>query len=439
MKHLHIILVAIAAIICAASCQKPSTDNTQKERLSFGSTSVILYFGDATAAPVSVPVTIKTSSGIKKAYDVEANTLGAKFTSSNPNVVTIDDKGVFVPVGVGTAEISISCDNARVMDETLSVTVMSAGDMHTFNQDLSQPLTKDMVFWQEAMPGAIQCFDIDRNGNVYISWDQDEKMHVQMFDATHKISGKEMILPVSAHGDAFSIEQDKDEVFFWTSGSLGEPNGGFSGQTPNDSAVRLICRFKFEPGTTKYTEDAESCYYVNDSGCRYIDIDTEHGHLAATSKSVLYVWNISDMNKAPIVTKTVTRTTVGGGTKIEVHDLTKISPVVQRAYSQVELTGNVVNSTSTRAIQGFCLYDDRVYFTAGFKEDSAQLISVIDFEGRVIERQKPLGFSTSSSLIKSIGLSTAGTIESEGVHIHRGVMYCGVNGASKNESIIRLK
>ena len=49
----------------------------------------------------------------------------------------------------------------------------------------------------------------------------------------------------------------------------------------------------------------------------------------------------------------------------------------------------------TAAVQGLCVYgyDDRIYVTSGAKNDEATLMSVMDFEGNILQKLVKVGVS----------------------------------------------
>ena len=47
----------------------------------------------------------------------------------------------------------------------------------------------------------------------------------------------------------------------------------------------------------------------------------------------------------------------------------------------------------TAAVQGLCVYDDRIYITSGAKNTEATLMSVMDFEGNILQKLVKVGVS----------------------------------------------
>lgn len=425
------------------SCGKENGSGGAAQSIKIMDTAANLYVGDTYQLKLSARV-FNGAYYVNKDYDLSSNPEGVKFASSNEAVAKVSATGLVTAAGAGDATITATAKNSSV-EGSFTVTVINKDNVkHTFEQDMTQPLTKDMLFLPVGITHAtLQGFDIDRFGNVYMAWEENENVHVRKMTGA---ATQDMILPTGAHGDGFSIEQDKDEVYFWTSGSLGEPNGGYSGAKANDGAVRLICRYKFEPGKTAYPEDAVECYYINDNGCRIVSVDTEHKRLACwtyeDSKEYVRIYSLNAIKGGSKVTKTVTRATKNAES-VTVYDLNTANMLSKFTWDRKVVCG--VSDGSTNAIQGFCVYDDKVYVEAGFKNDPASTVSVLDFNGKLLQTRVALGVSADKAVLKELNVSSDGTFEPEGLQIHNGSMYLGfvgdypTAGAKKHSCIIKLK
>lgn len=314
----------------------------------------------------------------------------------------------------------------------------------TFSQDISQPLSADMVYEKGGITRwTIQGFDIDAAGNCYLTWEQSSVMCVKRFVGGE---AEQMTLPASAHGDGFSLEQNGN--YFWTSGTLGKLNGYYSGAKADDDGIRLICRFRFEANRTKYTENAEECFYINANGCRIVSLDEEHDAIGCWtydgSAEHVLIYRLSDLHKASRDIYKVDRE-IGKNTQVEAYDLNTITPLADVKWNRREVCGDAADG-SIKAIQGFCIYDGCIYVMAGTKDEPWATLSVLDWSGNFIMKREKIGVSADRQKIIELGLSENTSLEPEGIHIHKGVMYIGFSGDfpsqkpnKKHSCIIRLK
>ena len=441
--------ILAATLLLLVSCgEKPAQEEVHLDKMSFSKTEMILEEGETALLPVDYQ---KWDRGVymKSDYDFSADPCALTVTVSDPAVASVE-AGTIKALKKGTATITVTSSNVTVSGKLeLTVKEYQTGT-YTFSQDLGQSLTSDMIVLPLGLNNTtMQGLDIDRQGTFYMAWEEnDSEMRVRAFNKNGTSIGSDMVLPSGAHGDGFSIEYNSGDVYFWTCGNLGEhADGGYAGGKASTSSVRLICRHKFKAGATEYAEDAEACYYLNDNGCRMIDVDTEHNVMAfwtyEDSEDVLYVFKYSDVkNLTATVKKTVTRTSHNNGMTVEARDLRTLTPVSRFAWVR---KGNVTGSTNSGAVQGLCIYDDKIYVESGAKDDEATLISVLDFNGNILQKLVALGVSKDKQQLISLGLSSDGTFEPEGIHIHEGVMYLGfvgdfpTSGSKKHCCILKLK
>ena len=448
MKKIFAILFLAAIVSCSKT---PSvTEETHKDKLAFSQNELTIYAGESADVPASYQ---KWDRGVyvKSEYDFASNPLGVTFTSSVSGVVEITSEGKISGLAAGETVLKMSSDKIDCSG-SLAVTVKPAQDptVKHFTQDLTQPLTADMIVLPLGLTATtMQGLDIDRRGVCYMSWEGSNAMMVRAFNKDGSTIGSDMTLPSGGHGDGFCIEYGADETLFWTSGTLDEhaDNGGYSGGKANGTDIRLICCHKFQGGKTEYAEEAYERYYLNDNGCRIVDVDTEHDVMACwtyeDSKDYIYVYKFSEVRAlTETLTFTVTRKSHNQGESVKARDLRTLTPLGR--YSWVR-KGTCTGSTNSGAVQGFCVYEDKVYVNSGAKGDDATLISVLDFSGNILQKLVPMGVTTDKQKLIDLNLSSDGTFEPEGIHIHEGVMYMGfvgdypTSGSKKHACILKLK
>ena len=436
-----------AAAFLLTGCSEPAPSETVKDKMTFLQNECVIFVGEEVAVPVSYQV-FDRGVFVKADYDFGGNPLDVNIISSNPEVASVSS-GKIKGLKEGTAVLSISSDKIQATGQlTVTVKENEAPHTSTFSQDITQPLTADMIALPLGLQTGMQSFDIDRRGRFYMSTEDATSMRVCALNMDGSNVGADMVLPSGGHGDGFSIEYDADDVYFWTSGTMGDhtDNGGYSGGKANGSDVRLICRHKFKPGVTEYAEESLEQFYLNDNGARFADVDTEHDVIALwtyeNSSDYIYVYRLSEIRKAKTITVKVTRESHNQGKSVTAYNLKTVTPIASFPWKRKGVT---TGETNAGAVQGLCVYDDRIYVTSGAKNDEATLMSVMDFSGNILQKLVKVGVSADKQQLIKLNLSSDGTFEPEGVHIRKGQMYLGfvgdypTSGSKKHTCIIKLK
>ena len=439
-------LSAAAFLLTGCSKPSPAAEETARNKMSFLQNECVVFVGEEVAVPVSYQV-FERGVYVKADYDFGANPEGVTILSSAPDVASVS-AGKVKGLKEGTSTLTLSSDRLSTSGQ-LAVTVKNNEDTPaSFNQDITQALTSDMIALPLGLQDGMQSFDIDKRGQFYMSTEDNTSMRVCALNKDGSKIGGDMVLPSGGHGDGFSIEYDADDVFFWTSGTLGEhtDNGGYSGGKANDPDVPLICRHKFRAGATEYAEDAVDRFYLNDNGARFADVDTEHDVLVLWTyegnSDYIYVYRLSEIRTATTVTKKVTRASHNQGKDVTAYNLNSVKSVAKFPWKRKGVT---TGDTNAGAVQGLCVYDDRIYVTSGAKNDEATLMSVMYFNGNILQKLVKVGVSVDKQQLITLNLSTDGTFEPEGVHIRKGQMYLGfvgdypTAGSRKHTCIIKLK
>ena len=439
-------LSAAAFLLVGCSKPSPAPEETAKDKMSFLQNECVVFVGEEVAVPVSYQV-FERGVYVKADYDFGANPGGVTIVSSAPDVASVS-AGKIKGLKEGSSTLTLSSDRVSTSGQ-LAVTVKkNENTPASFNQDITQALTADMIALPLGLQGGMQSFDIDKRGQFYMSTEENGSMCVCALNRDGSKIGGDMVLPSGGHGDGFSIEYDADDIYFWTSGTMGErtDNGGYSGGKANDPDVHLICRHKFKAGATEYAEDALERFYLNDNGARFADVDTEHDVIVLwtyeNSSDYIYVYRLSDIRNATTVTKKVTRASHNQGKDVTAYNLNSVNPVSKFPWKRKGVT---TGDTNAGAVQGLCVYDDRIYVTSGAKNDEATLMSVMDFNGNILQKLVKVGVSVDKQRLIALNLSSDGTFEPEGVHIRKGEMYLGfvgdypTAGSRKHTCVIKLK
>ena len=440
-------ILSVAAFLCTGCSQPTSAEETVNDKMAFRQNELTLFVGEEVAVPVSYQV-FDRGVYVEREYDFKANPLDVLISSSAPEIASVS-VGKVKGKAKGTATLSLSSDKFKTSGQ-LVVTVKEneVTPGVKFDQDITQPLTADMIVLPLGLQTGMQSFDIDKRGRFYMSSEDKTSMRVCALNMDGSKVGSDMVLPSGGHGDGFSIEYDSDEVYFWTSGTMGEhtENGGYSGGKANDSNVRLICRHKFKAGATEYAEDAVERFYLNPNGARFVDVDTEHDVMLLwtyeSGSDYLYVYKLSEIRSAQQMTTKVTRTSYNQGKTVTAYNLNTVKYIARFPWKR---KGVATGETNSGAVQGLCVYDDRIYVTSGAKNDEATLMSVLDFSGNLLQKLVKVGVSVDKQQLIRLNLSSDGTFEPEGLHIHNGQMYLGfmgdypTSGSNKHTCVIKLK
>lgn len=440
------VLSAAAFLLTGCTDPIPAASETKKDKMSFIQNECTVFEGEEIAVPVQYQV-FDRGVYVKAEYDFVTNPGGVEIRSSAPDVVSVT-AGKIKGLKEGTSTLTLSSDQINASGKLSVVVQKNESTTASFNQDITQPLTADMIALPLGLQTGMQSFDIDKRGQFYMSTEDATSMRVCALNKDGSKIGGDMVLPSGGHGDGFSIEYDADDVYFWTSGTMGDhtDNGGYSGGKANGTDVRLICRHKFKAGVTEYAEDALEQFYLNDNGARFADVDTEHDVIALwtyeNSSDYIYVYRLSEIRNASTVTVKVTRESHNQGKSVTAYNLNTVTPIARFSWKRKGVT---TGNTNSGAVQGLCVYDDRIYVTSGAKNDEATLMSVMDFSGNILQQLVKVGVSADKQQLIKLNLSSDGTFEPEGVHIRKGQMYLGfvgdfpTSGSKKHTCIIKLK
>ena len=231
-----------AAALLVAGCDKPSpaSAETVKDKMSFLQNECVVFVGEEVAIPVSYQV-FERGVFIKADYDFGANPCAVTVSSSAPDVASVS-AGRIKGLKEGTSTLTLSSGQISTSGQ-LTVTVRKDETAPgSFSQDITQPLTADMIALPLGLQSGMQSFDIDKRGQFYMSTEENGAMRVCALNKDGSKIGEDMVLPSGGHGDGFSIEYDADDIYFWTSGTMGErtENGGYSGGKANDPDKSFI-------------------------------------------------------------------------------------------------------------------------------------------------------------------------------------------------------
>ena len=204
--------VLSAAAFLLTGCGKPASagSETSKDKMSFLQNECVVFVGEEVDVPISYQV-FERGVYVKASYDFGDNPCGVTISSTDPGVASVW-AGKVKGLKEGTATITLA-SNQIVTSGKLAVTVKKSGTApSSFTQDITQPLTADMIVLPLGLQTGMQSFDIDKRGQFYMSTEDATSMRVCALNKDGSTIGADMVLPSGGHGDGFSIEQDSDDI-----------------------------------------------------------------------------------------------------------------------------------------------------------------------------------------------------------------------------------
>lgn len=157
-----------AAAFLFACCSKPSSaEETVKDKIAFRQNELMLFVGEEAAVPVTYQI-FDRGVYVDAEYDFKADPLGVIIGSSDPDVATVSG-GKVRGKAKGTCTLTLSSDKVKAGGQ-LVVTVKEneVTPGAKFNQDITQPLTADMIALPLGLQTGMQSFDIDKRGRFYM-------------------------------------------------------------------------------------------------------------------------------------------------------------------------------------------------------------------------------------------------------------------------------
>ena len=394
--------------------------------------------------------------GESEEYDMTSDELGLTFESSDTKVVTVDTRGL-VKAGVkGNASVKVSSRKKPALRCSMEFSVGKQGALY----NLATPFSNDMAFSCLSLGGFTdrQCFDFDSKGNLYHACTKIRGMVgylcIMKTDKEGNSLG-EMNMYYAGHGQSISVEEDGEDVYIWVC-NCGTKNSDARGY----GKCQIVSRIKFEPGKECIPEETDGDhFYINGKSNFEVSLDRATDKVAINSTEgsydVVRVYDRKELLASPvstITTGTVTRGTNKVGpvegdyaTKVTMraHDLTNLKTVASFSVSREKVHGYKAGSSSIKALQGFCMYDDRVYFLCDADRNARDVtLGCCDLSGNVVHGPVHIGAVDDIESIKAVGFGVdSGYYECEGLQFYNDDLYVGFlcwDSACKN-SILKLK
>ena len=153
-----------AAAFLLAGCGKPApaAEETVKNKMGFLQNECVVFVGEEIDVPVSYQV-FERGVFVKADYDFGANPDGVTIRSSAPDIASVA-AGKVKGLKEGTSTLTLASDRISTSGQ-LAVTVKKNEETSvSFHQDITQPLTADMIALPLGLQDGMQSFDIDKRG-----------------------------------------------------------------------------------------------------------------------------------------------------------------------------------------------------------------------------------------------------------------------------------
>lgn len=373
-----------------------------------------------------------------RAYDKEKNELGVQWKSGNEGIATINEKGDVYGRSSGVVEISgVTADG----ENNISTQVVVFNSVLT--DKLNKPLSAEIIYSQGVQlerNSVIQSIDVDSKGAIFynqVGGNLAHKIFVLKGEANQPFESL-MELWYHGHGTNFAVEEDGDDRYIWIN-SIGHKKS--DGQYGSNVA---FSRVKYEPNKVIKSYQEGEVYYLPGKTNIHPAIDQENDILAVTTSGgedplrYFYVYRLSEVKALEETLEELPKITFGGEEgdkeqsivyKIMVKNLEHLSPLASFTVKPNE-NKSELNSYD---FQGFDVSDGRLYFHEGeangndpSKGPSNAFVTVFDYmTGKEISQRTRVKAIADIDLLSSLGLTSTGYMEAEGIKMKNGILYLG--------------
>lgn len=439
------ILASVAVLFVSCKGDEPQgTENV-----------VQFYFNpsqlEMTVGAEMVPGVKYSENFVAKTYDLTANPLGLKFSSSDEKVVTVDGACKVTAVAAGSAVVKAEGQGIRA---SLNVTVVSK----VFEMpDVNAKFDPSMVYGQYALLNGstgkftnAQTFDIDDNGNVWLEGAAKPFVYIQCCTQAGKVNPSTKVLegfkyksPMSiyyaGHGTCLNVEPGSDPKIWFASFGTKQDDGTYL-------QPRVLSRTSYVPGKKITPDQAEEHFYFGEEYIKMlpsIDFDTRVVAIWVDSKKTVTMFDLDQVLSAPVKDIAISGIKWGGeagspypkeqdvSITIKAHDCRSLTPIA------------VVKPAITKGTQGFCVNgpEHTCYHLYGTGEAVDVGLSVFDVKGNFSLKNVGFGFDDDRAALTANGLNNSEYLEAEGIQIRNGKMYVCVTATiagTRVATILRL-
>lgn len=346
-------------------------------------------------------------------------------------------------------------------------TLSSGGGPSTTGID--RPLAKKNIFDISHLlpiPAEMQQFDMDRKGNVYYAHVGFKKAYYEVVVNKAKPRRKAsegaestMRLYYAGHPTSMDVEDAADGTYIWIPEFASKITSTSAADRTQYWDCQTFARIPYIPGASMYPWDEKiEHFYVGNYGDVNISLDFSHDILCVTYHKMEYpgrtrrimTYRLSEAMALPLTPCCLRHPVTYGGDgaphakeqtdtfTIKAHDLRMLEPIAEFGIPTDRSFG-----INTWAWQGFEYYDGLVYFFEGTSAkkgmgNSVSALTIFDMDGNIVECRTPVRIAGSEEDLRRFGITTTGSMESEGVKVWKGALYLGfASGGFNGEKALR--
>ena len=359
-----------------------------------------------------------------------------KWTSSDPTIASVDDRGNVTAINdCGRAVIT-----ARVGSYFCKCTVtLISSTPQDFASALGSVDLEKIIYSRDVQLPAtrriMQGFDIAKSGKMYysqISAGAGTSTYVSMATGPGEMAEqKYMDCRYFGHGTQIVAEEAADgKTYIWLNSNGNMETGGEYGTNLS------VSRVEFVPGAV-HESYAGRTFFLNKNGeyDQQVSIDFEHRRLLIGSrKSARYFWifDLDEVLALPEKDMKIT-TNVEGVTSEKTVRGCDLNDCRVLGHFTVNGGSNKETDVYSYSHQGHAIYGDYVYFyegnaiTLGTDNFTCKAyVTVFDYSGNIAVPRTEVKVLSATDAWKSLGLTTTGWCEPEGLKVDADGIYLGV-------------
>lgn len=426
-------LVAACLALLLSACTGTEEEPVFKNTIRFDYQSITIHVEETRQLNVHVSYNGSTTD----AYDTESNPYGLVWTSSAPQIASVDSHGRVTGRATGTVSVSCEFPDGGV-GSAMTVTVTEKPELQLAER-LSQPLSSSIVYSRSVnleCNSVMQCFDVGSDGSLWhiqLGRGAPELIYV-MRGKPNRSPDDYMLLRWFGHGTNFAVEESGTERYIWVGSNGTKLSDGTYSQN------NTVSRIKYVPGEELRLEGGDT-FFISGKWNVHPAIDTDNDMLcitaSASGKRDFYFYRLSRALATPLSRVTLRKQTYGGEESstpqksetrtIDAHDLTNVTPL---GKVTIQVPGD--DNLCKYAFQGFDIQDENLYIFEGeavnSQPKSIAYVTILDMSGKVVSPRTQIGAIEDEAALVSAGICGSdanGYMEAEGTKMKHGRLYLG--------------
>ncbi len=385
------------------------------------------------------------------------------WSSSNPEVATVTDKGEVNAIKVGVSVITVKY---KASSDTCRVKVSNTDVVHPVDLSvLGQPLSQNMIYSKNvpliAPFRVMQCFGLDNKGNIYYAQigtasgfaqgkTKAHELYIARGTPNRPVGNDYMTLKYFGHGGQIDVENEGEDVYIWVSSNATKYSSGEYWDS------RSVSRIKYESGKVYNNGYGGDTYFLNNGIYRIEAAVSKEKDLICINASkdgvrYFYTYKLSEVMALPLTDHTVT-VKIGGeeyGTSEHTvtrtekgHDLSALTPL---GAFHLPKGNNEATEPNTLNFQGYDIdASGHIYFFEGTGNDnnvttgsSHAYVTIFDIDGQMLKRAEVSAIEDIGSLTNEGLTNSSGYMEAEGIKVIGNHIYLGFASHQESEDYRR--